>query len=105
METTQISINTELYNHAADYARRHNTSIDKMVERYFLTLLLINPHGENPEREDNTEAKKSAREIWKNMDVSEITKKLLPKRRVNISSDDYKEELETLLREKYESLS
>lgn len=105
METTQISINTELYNHAADYARSHNTSIDKMVESYFLTLLLVNPHDENLEKEDNSEAKKNAREIWKNMDVSEITKTLLPKRRVNISSDCYKEELENLLREKYESLS
>ena len=39
METTQISINTELYNHAADYARSHNTSVEKMMESYIVALL------------------------------------------------------------------
>ena len=37
--TIQISISTKLYNQAADYARSHNTSVDKMVESYFLSLM------------------------------------------------------------------
>mgnify|MGYP006988857491 CR=1 FL=1 len=38
--TTQISINTELYNHAADYARSHNTSVERMTEGFFMNLLI-----------------------------------------------------------------
>ena len=38
--TTQISINTELYNHAADYARQHNTSVEKMMERMVVSFLV-----------------------------------------------------------------
>ena len=41
MNTTQISISTELYNYAADYARSHHTSVEKMTESFFLTLMVV----------------------------------------------------------------
>ena len=40
MNTTQISIDTELYNHAADYARSHNTSVEKMMESLIFTYVM-----------------------------------------------------------------
>ena len=37
--TTTININTRLYNQAADYARQHNTSVEKMMENYIVALM------------------------------------------------------------------
>ena len=42
MNTTAVNIRTDLYNHAAEYAQEHDTSIDSLVESYILTLLLHN---------------------------------------------------------------
>ena len=38
--TTPINVNTELYNKAQQYAKEHNTSVDKMMENYILTILM-----------------------------------------------------------------
>ena len=38
--TTAINISTTLYNQAADYARQHNTSVDKMMESILMALLM-----------------------------------------------------------------
>ena len=43
--TTTINISTTLYNQAADYARRHNTSVDKMMERSLMALLMQTAAG------------------------------------------------------------
>ena len=40
METTAIHIDTRLYNEVAEYAHKHNTSIDKMMENYLVTLIM-----------------------------------------------------------------
>lgn len=37
--TTTINISTQLYNQAADYARQHNTSVEKIMEKLFFTFL------------------------------------------------------------------
>ena len=34
-----ISINSDLYNDAEKYARKHNVSVDTLVERFFISLL------------------------------------------------------------------
>lgn len=40
MNTTAVHIDTQLYNNAAEYARRQHTSVDKMLENYILMLTL-----------------------------------------------------------------
>ena len=45
--TTQISINTELYNRAADYARSHNTSVERMMENYILSLMTFRQENQS----------------------------------------------------------
>ena len=42
MNTTAINIRSDLYNSAVDYAQRHNTSIDSLVESCILALLVQN---------------------------------------------------------------
>ena len=108
MNTTAVNIRTDLYNHAADYAKRHNTSIDNLVENYILTLLAIMPreYGYNTKNNSTKVDKEgvSERKSWRNSPVADATKRLLPKRRVKIL-DDYKPLLEQRLKEKYEGLS
>ena len=38
--TTPIHINTELYNQAADYARQHDISVEKMMEKLIFTFFI-----------------------------------------------------------------
>ncbi len=38
MNKTAVHIDTQLYNIFAEYARRENTSVDKMLERLIMTL-------------------------------------------------------------------
>lgn len=45
MNTTQISIDTELFNHAADYARSHNISVEKMMENLIFTFMMNHHQG------------------------------------------------------------
>ncbi|MBQ7510794.1 MAG: hypothetical protein IJT53_07820 [Prevotella sp.] len=40
MNTTAVHIDTQLYNSAAEYARRQHTSVDKMLEAYITAMLL-----------------------------------------------------------------
>lgn len=108
MNTTAVNIRKDLYNHAAEYARRHDTSIDSMVENYFLAIVSLMPLDD---RDDITNPssnidKKSMekREAWQKRPISEKTKRLLPKRRTYIP-EDYKPVLEQRLRKKYESIS
>jgi len=39
MNTSAIHVNSELYRHANEYAKQHNTSIEKMMEGYIISLL------------------------------------------------------------------
>lgn len=103
MNTMAVNIRAELYNHAADYARRHNTSIDSLVERYILALMTFMPLEENKDIQRGAD-ELPAGEKWKDCQISEETMRLLPKKRINIS-DDFKTLLEQRLRSKYESLS
>ena len=41
MNTTAVHIDTQLYNSAAEYARRQHTSVDKVLENYILMLTVI----------------------------------------------------------------
>jgi len=41
MNTTAVHIDTQLYNSAAEYARRQHTSVDRIVENFFVTILKI----------------------------------------------------------------
>ena len=45
MNTTAVHIDTQLYNSAAEYARRQHTSVDKMLENYILMLTVIPTEG------------------------------------------------------------
>jgi hypothetical protein len=38
MRTTSVNISTTLYNHARQYAQRQNTSVDRILEAFILTL-------------------------------------------------------------------
>lgn len=38
MNTTAVHINTQLYNSAAEYARRQHTSVDKVLEGLIMAL-------------------------------------------------------------------
>lgn len=107
MNTTAVHIDTQLYNNAVEYARRHNTSIDNMIEEYFLTVLSLTRLEHRAEKQSDTETDKksiSASNAWQNHPISEKTKSLLPKRRVNIPTE-YKPLLEQTLKDKYESIS
>ena len=108
MNTTAVHIDTRLYNNVAEYARRHNTSIDSMVESYFVAVLSLMHFEHSGEGQKNAaeadEEGTTARHAWQNRPISEETKRLLPKRRVNIPTD-YKLMLEQGLKEKYDSLS
>ena len=42
MNTTPIYVSTEAYNQAVAYARKHNTSVEKMMETIILTTLSEN---------------------------------------------------------------
>ena len=108
MNTTTIHINTRLYNQAAEYARRHNTNIDSLVENYIIALMTVMPFDDMVEESSSgldVEMKsKSERKAWQNQPVSEETMRLLPKRRVKMPGD-LKTLLEKKLSEKYESVS
>ena len=45
--TTTINISTTLYNQAADYARQHNTSVERMMENYIVTLMTFMQNENN----------------------------------------------------------
>ena len=108
MNTTAINIRTDLYNHAADYARKNNTSIDSLVESYIIDLMTFmsqDDMAEDISDSPGTESKgMMARKAWQEHPISEETKRLLPKRRVKMP-DDLKALLEQKLSEKYESVS
>ncbi len=38
MRTTAVNISTSLYNHVYQYAQRQNTSVDRILEAFILTL-------------------------------------------------------------------
>ena len=40
MNTTAVHIDTQLYNNAAEYARRQHIRVDKMLETYITAMLL-----------------------------------------------------------------
>ena len=96
METTAIHVSKEAYNRAARYAQSHNTSVEKMTENFFLTLVLM---GQKNNSHDMNKKKS-----WREMEIPEEVRKMsLPK--IPGFPDDDKNMLETILREKYESLS
>lgn len=107
MNTTAVYINSRLYNNAVEYARRHNTSIDSLVESYIMALMTIMPLDdmvEVPNKESDVEKKSIPdRRTWQNMPISEETMRLLPKRRV-MMPDDLNTLFEQKLSEKYEPL-
>ena len=86
MNTTTIHINTLLYNEAAEYARRHNTNVDILVENYIMALMtimtlddMVEVPGNRPFAEKKSQTERKA---WQNQPVSEETMRMLPKRRV-----------------------
>ena len=42
---TAIHVSTEAYSRAEDYAKKHNTSVNQMVEDYLLTLMVMGHDG------------------------------------------------------------
>ncbi len=48
MNTTAVHIDTQLYNNAAEYARRQNTSVDKMLEGYIIALQTMPEDSSKP---------------------------------------------------------
>ncbi|MBQ9355885.1 MAG: hypothetical protein IJT98_01125 [Prevotella sp.] len=52
--TTAVNINTQLYNQVYQYAKKHNTSVDRMVESFIISTLNI------PADEDKEDAKSEA---------------------------------------------
>ena len=71
-----------------------------MIKDYFLTVLSIMRMEHRDEKQGGTETDKksiSERHAWQNRSLSEETKRLLPKRRVDIPAD-YKPLLEQSLK-------
>ena len=54
MNTTAVHIDTQLYNSAAEYARRQHTSVDRMVENFFVSILKIPTTAKRTEKESIT---------------------------------------------------
>ena len=54
METTAIHVSKEAYSQAARYALQHNTSVDKMVEKYILTLMVMRPKSPTLDAKEHT---------------------------------------------------
>lgn len=110
--TTPINISTQLYNQAADYARKHNTSVEKMTESYFLALMTFIDLEKQPEQTQEveiahaskTEKDNAAKEWWQNYPISEEIKRMSMGKAINIPDDD-KAALQKILSEEYESLS
>ena len=103
METTAIHVSKEAYNRAARYAQSHNTSVEKMTENFFLTLVLMGQKN-NSHDMDKKKAWMDKKKSWREMEIPEEVRKMsLPK--IPGFPDDDKNMLETILREKYESLS
>ena len=48
--TTPINFSTKLYSHAADYARQHDTSVEKMTENFFLAFFVEEKKREKQKR-------------------------------------------------------
>ena len=92
METTAIHISKEAYNCGESYAKSHNTSVNKMVENYLLTLMMMVPPTNSHE--------KKGKISWREMDIPEEVRKMSLPKRPGFPDDD-KNMMETLLREKY----
>lgn len=96
METTAINVSTEAYDQAADYARSHNTSVEKMVENFLLNFMVV---GQKKAIHNG-----AGRITWREMEIPEEVRRMaLPK--IPGFPDEDKNMMETLLREKYESIS
>ena len=110
--TTAASLNirTDLYNWAQQYAKEHNTSIDKMTENYFLALMTF---IDMEKRSGTTQEVTTAPDLkkgdadgkwWQNYPISEEVKGMSMGKALNIPDDD-KAALQKILLEEYESLS